>query len=232
MSNKPRDRNTNSNPANSSSVTHQSKQKQAFDAAISTGTTAGTNTSTDSEPDQLKLARVRQGLAFLCHDLRTFSANADAAARLNASVHAHFLGAPYLSAADADFVHSCALSALRLGLGESDPLAERGGSGSGPQAQAQVAGRQPEPETLPQFLEKSMDALMQTRKAKSERDAADGGGKQARDFVVCTSHDLAPLLQEACGFPKQYFETRAFKDAYKRWEKEVRKAAKKGRGPA
>ncbi|RDX54339.1 hypothetical protein OH76DRAFT_1398659 [Lentinus brumalis] len=158
------------------------------------------------------LGDIRQRLAFMCQDLRTFSANADAAERLNASVHAHFLGPPYLSADDAEFVRSCDLATLR---GADAPPASGGSS----QQQAK--------ETLPKFLEKGMDDLVKARKAKSER-----GEEGGRDFVVCTSHDLAPLLQEACAFPKEYFETRAFREAYKRWEKEVRKAAKKGRGGA
>lgn len=153
-----------------------------------------------------RLAKIRQRLGFLCHDLRTFSANTHAAERLNSSVHAHFLGPPYLSPEDALYVQAYDVAILRSP--EAAPDSESSGSG-------------PRKRTLAQFLERGIDVLVETRRAK---------GEAARDFVMCTSHDLAPLLQEACGFPKQYFETRAFKDAYQRWEKEVRKAAKKGRG--
>ncbi|KAI0052773.1 hypothetical protein FA95DRAFT_1553040 [Auriscalpium vulgare] len=68
-----------------------------------------------------------------------------------------------------------------------------------------------------------MAALLEARRAKA---ALEGQGQEKLDFVLCTSHDLAPLLQEACGLPKQHFETRVFKDAYARWEKDLRKAAK------
>ncbi|KAI0807087.1 hypothetical protein C8Q74DRAFT_1362633 [Fomes fomentarius] len=63
--------------------------------------------STDQE-----LAKIRQRLAFLTHDLRTFSANADAAERLNTSVHAHFLGPPYLSPNDAGLFLEKGMDAL------------------------------------------------------------------------------------------------------------------------
>lgn len=77
--------------------------------------------------------------------------------------------------------------------------------------------------TLATFLEDGVANLVAARDAKSDN-------RGMRDFVLCTSHDLAPLLQEACGLSKEHFGTRAFKDAYKRWEKEVRKAEKKGKG--
>lgn len=79
--------------------------------------------------------------------------------------------------------------------------------------------------TLATFLEDGVANLVAARDAKSDSD-----NRGMRDFVLCTSHDLAPLLQQACGFSKEHFGTRAFKDAYKRWEKEVRKAEKKGKG--
>ncbi|KAI0716011.1 hypothetical protein C8T65DRAFT_572464 [Cerioporus squamosus] len=153
-----------------------------------------------------RIIDIRQQLAFLCHDLRTFSANKDAAQRLNSSVHAHFLGPPYLSPQDAKFVHTCDLALLR-----------------GPSASSVPTSNATRPKvTLPTYLEEGVDALIKARRAKGEHDP-----DVERDFVLCTSHDLAPLLQEACGFSKQHFETRTFKDAYKRWEKNVRKTERK-----
>ncbi|KAI8996365.1 hypothetical protein BD414DRAFT_477707 [Trametes punicea] len=155
---------------------------------------------------------IRQRLAFLCHDLRTFSAREDAALRLNSSVHAHFLGPPYLSEGQAEFVKGSMLSDLRpSSTGPSESQSRQAGktdSGADDDSQMTLAG----------FLDRRMAALVAARRAKGED-----------DFVLCTSHDLAPLLQEACGLSKQDFETRAFRDAYKRWEKEVRKGNKKGK---
>ena len=76
-------------------------------------------------------------------------------------------------------------------------------------------------QTLAQFLEKGISDLMVARRVKG------GEAGAGDDFIVCTSHDLAPLLLEACALPKQHFETRVFKDSYKRWEKDARKAEKK-----
>ncbi|KAH9850559.1 hypothetical protein C2E23DRAFT_834424 [Lenzites betulinus] len=155
--------------------------------------------------------RVRQRLAFLCHDLRTFTSNPEAAQRLNTSVYPHFIGPPYLTEEEAQFAIAHDVRTLR-GAGSASPPDETAHN---------VGGSK----TLATFLEEGVAALVAARKAKG-----DGEGRGGRDFVLCTSHDLAPLLQEACGFSKEYFETRAFKDLYQRWGKEVRKANKKGKG--
>ncbi|KAI8996375.1 hypothetical protein BD414DRAFT_520288 [Trametes punicea] len=157
-----------------------------------------------------RVGDVRQQLAFLCHDLRTFTGNPAAAQRLNTSVYPHFIGPPYLSEEEAQFALSSNVSTLR-GAGTAQP---DGGSGA----------VEDESKTLMQFLEEGLTSLMAARRNKDNEEK--GGG---RDFVLCTSHDLAPLLQEACGFTKQQFETRAFKDAYKGWEKGLRKANRKGK---
>ncbi|CDO75890.1 hypothetical protein BN946_scf184533.g5 [Trametes cinnabarina] len=157
---------------------------------------------------------IRQHLAFLCYDLRTFSANKDAERRLNKSLHTHFLGPPYLTETQAELVRACPLSELRR---RSYP------SGGAPSERVSGTpiGRPDEAEgnkSLNVFLDERVASLVAARKSKGES-----------DFVLCTSHDLAPLLQEACGLSKQHFETRAFKDAYKRWTKEVRKDGKNAR---
>ena len=161
-------------------------------------------------PDQ-KVEKIRQRLAFLCHDLRTFAANNEAMQRLNASLYPHFLGPPYLSEDEAAFALSSDLYTLR---NVGSPLSR------------DIDAHTERCKSLAVFLEEGMTAIMAAREAKHDEE------RRERDFVLCTSHDLAPLLQEACAFPKQHFETRAFKDAYKRWEKELRKANKKGKGVA
>ncbi|KAH9903386.1 hypothetical protein C8Q73DRAFT_674482 [Cubamyces lactineus] len=158
---------------------------------------------------------IRQHLGFLCHDLRTFTSNRAAAERLNTSVHLHFIGPPYLTEQDAQTALSSTLQTLRNADGDRGahvPNSDAGAAGS---------------LTLSAFLEEKIAQVIAAREAKR---SADNG--KARDFVLCTSHDLAPILLEACAFPKEYFETRAFKDAYKRWEAGLRKAKKKGKARA
>ncbi|KAI0373589.1 hypothetical protein BV20DRAFT_937433, partial [Pilatotrama ljubarskyi] len=159
-----------------------------------------------------KLERTRQRLAFLCHDLRTFTSNPDAARRLNTSVYPHFIGPPYLTEEDAQIALSYDVRMLR-GASETALLDESTPSAEGSK-------------TLATFLEDGVADLVAARKAKGNNDDR----RAERDFVLCTSHDLAPLLQDACGFSKEYFETRAFRDGYQRWGKEVRKANKKTKG--
>ncbi|KAI0781251.1 hypothetical protein BD413DRAFT_600650 [Trametes elegans] len=158
-----------------------------------------------------------QRLAFLCHDLRTFTGNAEAARRLDGSLRAHFLGPPYLSEADAEYARGRDQRTLR-GAGHPEHA---------PSSDAKQSSEGGSPQTLGAYLEECVAKVMAARKAKGA-DNDEGGA--SRDLVLCTSHDLAPLLQEACGSTRQHFETRAFKDAYKRWEKEVRKAGQKGKG--
>ena len=38
--------------------------------------------------------------------------------------------------------------------------------------------------------------------------------------MLCTSHDLAPLLQGALGLERGFDDAKEFKNAYKRWNKE------------
>ncbi|CDO68116.1 hypothetical protein BN946_scf185044.g24 [Trametes cinnabarina] len=119
---------------------------------------------------------------------------------------------PYLTEEDAQIVLSydvCMLrSASRAALLDESAISAEGSK------------------TLTTFLEDGVADLVAARKAKGNNDDQ----RAERDFVLCTSHDLAPLLQEACGFTKGYFETRAFRDGYRRWGKEVRKANKKTKG--
>ncbi|KAI0349640.1 hypothetical protein OH77DRAFT_1431837 [Trametes cingulata] len=219
-------------PAKKIKARNNDKERKKSKAKSTADGTREVDTSA-AGPHEQDVAAIRQRLAVLCQDLRTFSASEDAALRLNTSVHAHFLGPPYLSEAQAEYVRAMTVGELRRGTTgepEATTRSRRPGepSGEGPESSA---GQGDDSKTLSAFLEEGMAALVAARRAKSERAVGEDGGGE-RDFVMCTSHDLAPLLQEACGFPKQHFETRAFKDAYKRWEKEVRKASKKGKGQA
>ncbi|KAI0324578.1 hypothetical protein GY45DRAFT_1331391 [Cubamyces sp. BRFM 1775] len=162
---------------------------------------------------------IRRHLGFLCHDLRTFTSNRGAADRLNASVHPHFIGPPYLTEQDATTALSSTLQALRNADCRRDAHVPNSELDTGVGAAGSI--------TLSAFLEQRTAEVIAAREAKRS-----GEGGKARDFVLCTSHDLAPILVEACGFPKEYFETRAFKDAYKRWETMLRKAKKKGKAKA
>ena len=128
-------------------------------------------------------------------------------------MYPHFIGPPYLTEQDAQTALSSTLQALRNADSRRVPDSDAGVAGS---------------ITLSAFLEERTAEVIAAREAKR---SSESGGK-ARDFVLCTSHDLAPILLEACGFPKEYFETRAFKDAYKRWETGLRKAKKKAKARA
>ncbi|EJF63785.1 hypothetical protein DICSQDRAFT_179037 [Dichomitus squalens LYAD-421 SS1] len=167
-------------------------------------------TSQEANPDEV--VKIRQRLAFLCHDLCIFGANPEAMERLNLSLYPHFLGPPYLSEEEAAFALSSEIRTLR---------------NVGPPPSLDANARDQHSQSLAVFLEGGMAAIMAAREAKHNHETI-----RERDFVLCTSHDLAPLLQDACAFPKQHFETRAFKDAYKQWEKGLRKANKKGKGAA
>lgn len=59
-----------------------------------------------------------------------------------------------------------------------------------------------------------------TEKMKGEKE--DG----RRDFGVCTSHDLAPIVARVFAIPKGFDEEKAFRAAYKAFEKEWRKKTK------
>lgn len=72
-----------------------------------------------------------------------------------------------------------------------------------------------------------MKNLMDAKQTKFERDVVSGS---MPDYVLCTSHDLAPILQAALSVEKGFAESKAFKQAYKEWQKGLRKAAKKSKG--
>ncbi|KAL4250979.1 hypothetical protein ABKN59_006602 [Abortiporus biennis] len=153
--------------------------------------------------DPSSIAELRQRLAFLCHDLQSFSSNDIIATRLNSSIYTFMIGPPYLSEEEANFLLSCDLATLRNR--NSSPSESSSSS-------------------TDHNCEKGLDNVIAARRKKSQREL-----NSTKDFVMCTSHDLAPLLQEACAFDKSDFETKAFRSAYKQWEKGVKRAAKAGK---
>ena len=49
---------------------------------------------------------------------------------------------------------------------------------------------------------------------------------RSRDYELCASHDLAPLLQQAYGIQKRFTEEKVFKLALKKFEKDWRKRSR------
>jgi hypothetical protein len=66
-------------------------------------------------------------------------------------------------------------------------------------------------ETLGTFLEKGL------REVLHKRQTPKNGNKP--DFVLCASHDLAPLLQAALGLERGFDDAKEFKRSYKAWSK-------------
>lgn len=79
--------------------------------------------STGEATTQPRIQGIRQRLCFLCHDLRTFSSDPEVEKRLNSSVHAHFLGPPYLTEVDAGLAQTSPLSALQESADKLVPTA-------------------------------------------------------------------------------------------------------------
>ncbi|KAI0795784.1 hypothetical protein C8Q75DRAFT_467832 [Abortiporus biennis] len=169
--------------------------------------------------DPSSIAELRQRLAFLCHDLQSFSSNDIIATRLNSSIYTFMIGPPYLSEEEANFLLSCDLATLR---NRNSSPSESSSSSTDHNCGTLISTASKR--TLSQFLEKGLDNVIAARRKKSQREL-----NSTKDFVMCTSHDLAPLLQEACAFDKSDFETKAFRSAYKQWEKGVKRAAKAGK---
>ena len=66
--------------------------------------------------------------------------------------------------------------------------------------------------SLGAFLDEQMSVIVRNR-------AKNRGGDKKPDFVLCTSHDLAPLLQTALGLERGFDEAKEFKSAYKKWDR-------------
>jgi hypothetical protein len=130
-------------------------------------------------------------LSFLAHDLRTFQSNPRAEARLSASVAPHNIGPPYLTEQEA-------FEAL-------ETPSHKFRSIDNPKCKFS----EDVSETLGTFLDRRLGEVLHRRHANN-------GDK---DFVLCTSHDLAPILQAALGLERGFDDAKEFKRAYKHWSK-------------
>jgi len=128
-------------------------------------------------------------LSFLAHDLRTFQSNNHANDRLSASVAPHNIGPPYLTEQEALEALATPLHKFRSTNNPNHKFSE---------------------EKLGTFLDKGLREVLHKRHTKN-------GNKP--DFVLCTSHDLAPLLQAALGLERGFDDAKEFKRSYKAWSK-------------
>lgn len=141
---------------------------------------------------------IRKKLSFLAHDMRTFSTNGKAESRLSTSIWPHGVGPPYLAEDKVDVALSLTLSELR------SPARV-------PRTQVDPIGNL----TLSEFITKEVEKVIAGRRQKQTSNDV--------DFVLCTSHNLAPIIQEALGLEKGYHESKSFKKGYKAWEKSLEK---------
>jgi hypothetical protein len=136
-------------------------------------------------------------LSFLAHDLRTFEGSHNAQARLSKSTVPNNVGPPYLTESEAKKALSTPLHAFRPVA--RNPKQRSDGDDS---------------KTLSEFLDQRLRVIIENRRAKTDRE-----GSEVPDFVLCTSHDLAPLLQAALGLERRFDGAKDFKKAYKLWDK-------------
>lgn len=151
---------------------------------------------------EMSVPELRQRLAFLAHDMRTYSNRPDAESRLSSSIWPHCIGPPYLNEDEISTAMSTTLHSWKTRR-ESRSLSE------------EDAGL-----TLNQYLDREVGKVVESRRLKASRDTDQ---ETRADFVICTSHDLAPILQRALGLDRGFHESKAFKKGCKAWEKEVRK---------
>jgi len=152
----------------------------------------------------VKSAQLRARLSFLSLDLRIYRSSPSAEKRLSLSVWRHCIGPSYL--ADELGTKSsldCTIGDLGgyKGIDETSVL------------------------TLGAYLDQEVEKLIKL-KATIPLNADD-----SNDFVLCTSHDLAPILQRALGLDKGFHESKAFKKAYKAWERDIRRGPNHHSGP-
>ena len=115
---------------------------------------------------------MRLKLSFLVHDLRTFNDNPEVENRLKSSTSLHHIGPPYLTDLEAT-------EALATSLGAFWALSKNFKHDADDQ------------KTLGTYLDDRMQKIIQIRRLKWK----DGGEKH--DFVLCTSHDLEPMMKTA-----------------------------------
>lgn len=72
--------------------------------------------------------------------------------------------------------------------------------------------------TLGTFLDARTQAIFESRRPKS----GEGGGAEP-DFVLCTSHDLEPMMKTktALGLEWKFASSKVFKRAYDKWTKNI-----------
>jgi hypothetical protein len=146
--------------------------------------------------DQEKLKAMQLKLSFLVHDLRTFKDNPGAEKRLNSSTSLHHIGPPYLTDLEAT-------EALATPLGTFRALSKKFNHDVNDQV------------TLGTFLDDRMQEIFQNRRLK----AREGGVKH--DFVLCTSHDLEPMMKTALCLDGRFGSSKIFKSAYANWTKNI-----------
>lgn len=139
---------------------------------------------------------MRLQLSFLVHDLRTFKDNPEAENRLNTSTSLHHIGPPYLTDLEATEALTTPLCAFRaLSKNYKHDVDDQ--------------------ESLGTFLDARMQAVILSRRLKR----GEGGAKP--DFVLCTSHDLEPMMKTALCLERRFGSSKVFKSAYEKWTKNV-----------
>lgn len=139
---------------------------------------------------------MRQKLSFLVHDLRTFKDNPATENRLNSSTSLHHIGPPYLTDLEATDALVTSLSAFRVLSTNYKPDAD-------------------DQTSLGTFLDARTQAVIESRCLKR----GEGGVKP--DFVLCTSHDLEPMMKTALGLEWRFASSKVFKRAYEKWTKNI-----------
>jgi hypothetical protein len=137
-----------------------------------------------------KLEAMRLQLSFLVHDLRTFKDNPDAV-KLNNSTSLHHVGPPYLTDLEA-------VEALTTPIHAFHALSKN------------HSYKKDDSETLGMYLDARMQEVIQGRRSR---------GAEGADFILCTSHDLEPIMKTALGLEGEFGKTKIFKSAYKQWTK-------------
>ena len=136
-------------------------------------------------------------LSFLAHDLRTFKDNPEAENRLgNTSTLLHHIGPPYLTDLEATQAFATPLHTFRSLSTNYKCIAD-------------------DEESLGEFLNSRMQAVIQSRRLKRRERGA------TLDFVLCTSHDLEPMMKTALGLEWRFARSKMFKHAYEKWAKSI-----------
>lgn len=146
-----------------------------------------------------KPAQLRAKLSFLALDLRIYQSSPSAEKRLSLSVWRHCIGPPYLAnELETKAALDCTIGDLGgyKGIDETSVM------------------------TLGAYLDQEVEKLMTAWRLKATPLNAD----DSHDFVLCTSHDLAPILQRALGLNKGFHESKDFKKAYKTWERDIQRS--------